>query len=486
MPFLRRHLALITVAAAISALYLYKLNGAGVLGPDEPRYAAIGRRMAQTGDLVTPRLWGSPWFEKPPLLYWMAAAGTSLGLGPDLCGRLPVALLSLAFLALCFVLLKREFGFRVGAAAMALLATSAGWLAFSSLCLTDLPLACFFSLAVFLSLPVLREQPKLVRLNRRFALIGVSIGLAALAKGLVPIALALPLLWFLRRFWRKWWIAVAAFIVIAGPWYVAVYVKNGYPFIEDFFLKHHLERLYSASLQHVQPWYYYLPVLLAGIFPWTPLLGIFFLRSKAWDSRRRCLAGVVLWGLLLFSASLNKLPGYLLPLFPSLFALIASQFESKCIIQFSRGWLVACAVLAACIPLIAKILPFSLEQGRLSFQAFGSISLTAFFYIFAPIVAVLIAKRSWAAPVLVLCIVAGGFYLKIVSYPVLDREVSARGFWRTIRSSSDRLCDGGVNRDWVYGISYYRGALLPACKGGQAELRLRTEGHGRPVILEGK
>ncbi len=486
MPFLRRRLAFITIAIAIAALYLYKLNGAGALGPDEPRYAAIGRSMARTGDLVTPSLWGTPWFEKPPLLYWMTAAGTTLELGPDLCGRLPVALLSLAFLAVTFVLLKSEFGFRAAASTTALLATSAGWLAFSSLCLTDLPLAVFFSLAVFLSLPLMREQPKLCQVNQRFVLIGICFGLAVLAKGLVPIALALPLLWFLRRLWRTWWIALAAFVVVAGPWYVAVYLKNGYPFIEDFFLKHHLERLYSASLQHVQPWYYYLPVLLAGIFPWTPLLGIFFLRNRDWDARRRCLAAVVLWGLVLFSASLNKLPGYLLPLFPSLFALVASQFESKCIIQFSRFWLIACAVLAACIPLVAKILPFSMAQGKLSLSAAGTVSLTEFFYIFVPIVAVLIAKRSWAAPVLVLCIVAGGFYLKIVSYPVLDQEVSARGFWRSIKASSGRLCDGGVNRDWVYGISYYRGALLPACSGEHAELRLRTEGHGPPVILAGK
>ncbi len=486
MPFLRRHLAFITIAIAIAALYLYKLNGVGALGPDEPRYAAIGRSMARTGDLITPKLWGLPWFEKPPLVYWMTAAGTTLGLGPDLCGRLPVALLSLAFLAASFVLLKSEFGFRAAASTAALLATSAGWLAFSSLCLTDLPLAVFFSLAVFLSLPLMREPHKLTQVNRRFVLIGVSIGLAALAKGLVPIALALPLFWFLRRLWRKWWIAIAAFVVVAGPWYIAVYLNNGYPFIEDFFLKHHLERLYSATLQHVQPWYYYLPVLLAGIFPWTPLLGIFFLRNRAWDTRRRCLAAVVLWGLVLFSASLNKLPGYLLPLFPSLFALIASQFESKSTVQFSRAWLIACAVLAACVPFIAKILPVSMAQGRLSFQTVGTVSLTEFFYILVPIVAVLIAKRSWAAPVLVLCIVAGGFYLKIVSYPVLDEKVSARGFWRSIKASSDRLCDGGVNRDWVYGISYYRGALLPACTGGHAELRLRTEGHGPPVILPGK
>src|SRR5581483_6500388 len=90
--------------------YLYKLDGVGMLKEDEPRYAAIGQAMAQTGNFVTPKLRGSPWFEKPPLLYWMTAAGTLLGLDAEEAARLPVALLSLAFLATSFAMLRREFG----------------------------------------------------------------------------------------------------------------------------------------------------------------------------------------------------------------------------------------------------------------------------------------------------------------------------------------------------------------------------------------
>jgi 4-amino-4-deoxy-L-arabinose transferase-like glycosyltransferase len=56
---------------ALFFLYFFGLGRTGLLGPDEPRYAAIGREMAQTGDWVTPRLNGQPWFEKPALLYWI-------------------------------------------------------------------------------------------------------------------------------------------------------------------------------------------------------------------------------------------------------------------------------------------------------------------------------------------------------------------------------------------------------------------------------
>src|SRR3974390_845649 len=57
------------------ALFFYALGGIGFIGPDEPRYAAIAREMLTTGDYITPRLYGTPWFEKPPLMYWVAAAG---------------------------------------------------------------------------------------------------------------------------------------------------------------------------------------------------------------------------------------------------------------------------------------------------------------------------------------------------------------------------------------------------------------------------
>src|SRR5271154_6064707 len=101
------------VAAILSALCLYSLSFSGppppgLLGPDEPRYAAIGRAMAATGDWITPRLWGQPWFEKPALLYWMTAAGFKLGLGPDMAPRFPVALASVAFLVYFFFVLRRE------------------------------------------------------------------------------------------------------------------------------------------------------------------------------------------------------------------------------------------------------------------------------------------------------------------------------------------------------------------------------------------
>ncbi len=73
-------------------LFFHALGGIGFLGPDEPRYASVARAMFESGDYVTPRLMGETWFEKPVLMYWLAAAGYAvLGVG-EVAARLPSAL----------------------------------------------------------------------------------------------------------------------------------------------------------------------------------------------------------------------------------------------------------------------------------------------------------------------------------------------------------------------------------------------------------
>jgi 4-amino-4-deoxy-L-arabinose transferase-like glycosyltransferase len=395
---------------------------------------------------------------------------------------LPVALLSLAFLAGMLELLRREFGIEAAAIATALLATSAGWLAYSSFALTDVPLAVFFSTAVFLGLPLLRAKPDTQHIDLRFALIGAALGLATLAKGLVPLVLAAPLVWFLRAFWRKYWIAAAACAIIALPWYVLVYLRNGKVFLLEFFWKHHFERLYSATLQHVQPWYYYVPILLAALFPWSPLFGVVVLRPRTSDRRRTCLSVIVGFGFLFFSASLNKLPGYLLPLLPSAFVLLGASFEFRRTAEFSRWWFAACGALVGLLPLVARFLPQSLESGKLTVGSLGHFTATQWAYVLAPVVVAAVARRTWIIPVLVIMFVFGGMLLKITAYPSLDRDVSPRVFWRSIQTRSGEVCDGGLDRHWDYGIAFYRGAPLPPCTSGSYKFELLSRGHGIPVL----
>src|SRR5260370_36905643 len=145
-------------SAAVLAflLFFYGLSHTGLLGQDEPRYAAIGMEMARSGDWITPRLWGAGWFEKPALLYWMTGAGFRLGLSEELAPRVPVAMLSVAFLGFYWWLLRRIYSERVATYATGMLATCAGWLGYSYVSVMDIPLAATFSAGILLRTASLR------------------------------------------------------------------------------------------------------------------------------------------------------------------------------------------------------------------------------------------------------------------------------------------------------------------------------------------
>ncbi len=158
-------------------LYLLDLGGVGFLGPDEPRYASIGREMARSHDFVTPRLGGEAWFEKPPLLYWMIALGRMAHLPDEWAARLPVTLASIAFLVFFFGIVMREFTPRAAIAATTILATSAGWLAYSFVAVTDLPMSAALAAAMLIAMLDTRREQGYVA--------GALLGLAVLAKGFV-------------------------------------------------------------------------------------------------------------------------------------------------------------------------------------------------------------------------------------------------------------------------------------------------------------
>lgn len=443
---------MVCICAAF-VLYFFGLTRAGMLGPDEPRYAAIGRAMAQRGDWVTPRLWGHPWFEKPALLYWMTALAFKAGLSQDLAPRLPVALASVAFLLYFAIALRRDFGDRAAFFSTAMLATSAGWLAFSHVAVTDLPMSVAFAAAMLAVLG-----------GRSAVLAGILLGVAVLAKGLVPLALFLPALWFWRKRGRDLIVLLAAAALVAAPWYILVSLRNGSPFFEEFFWKHHFARYVSGSLLHARPFWFYVPVLAAGLFPWSPFLLLLFSKRFYDDRRAAFLLAWLGWGFVFFSASRNKLPGYLLPLLPAAAALMGIALgqvreRSAKIIAL----VAASALLLSVAPAVRDFLPNALAAGLTR----AHFSLPALWILLAVLVALCCAmlertgKRPQAIGVIAALVVASVAQIVWQVYPVLDREVSPRVFW--LSPSNSIACIPEASRSWRYGLDYYAQRDLPDC-----------------------
>jgi 4-amino-4-deoxy-L-arabinose transferase-like glycosyltransferase len=459
-------LTALLVLIVLYFLYVFQSSAVGWLGPDEPRYASIGHDMAVSGDWLTPRLWGKPWFEKPPLLYWLIGIFHFSGLSPESAARIPVALLSAAFLFFYFWILRRLFDAATAWSSSLLLATSAGWVAFSQIAVTDLPLAVTFSSAMLLGLAWLNGAPR----SFLYAA-ALLLGFALLAKGLVALALSAPFFLFAYRRWKSLLWPAALTLAVALPWYAAITYLYGRTFLDDFFWKHHFQRLVSDSIQHGQPFWFYLPVLLAGLLPWTPLT--LAVRPRVWwaDLRLRFLLAWLVFGFLFFSASTNKLPGYLLPLFPTAAALLGHSVSQAASL---RRILPACVVLLAFLPMVAGVLPTALLSG-LSRAPLESIPWEYFAFIVPFAVAVWWAERSSrrqsALALAALFTSAGLVWLKLSVYPVLDRLVTARPLAAEIAPVAAQTCIEDLHRNLQYGLSAYLHQELPDCQSSPRPIR---------------
>jgi 4-amino-4-deoxy-L-arabinose transferase-like glycosyltransferase len=399
------------LVAALAIPYLFLLSASGLFGPDEPRYAAIGHQMASSGDWITPTLWGKPWFEKPPLLYWLIASFDKLGLDPDLAARLPVSLLGLGLL---FAMPTFESALVLG--------TSIGWLAISQVAVTDIPLSvCFHAFLILM----LRNRPWPA---------GLALGLAILAKGLVPVALALPILFLYRTEWRHW----LAAILTATPWYLACYLANGQRFIDEFIIRHHIQRFLSPELQHVQPFWFYIPVLLGLLMPWAPAL--YAIRIK--DEHKPHLY-TILWATLFLSISKNKLPAYILPILPSIAILIAPTLR--------RWHYAAAAAILIALPAATPWVPTAIEEGL----GKANLNTTAWFWLLASPAAAYAAHR-WRSLSLIPIALLSIFMLKINLYPSIATQVSAK-------YSKLTCLPEGASRGLRYGLSYYLNREVDYC-----------------------
>ena len=346
---------LVLIIATLYLCYFHNLGAIGLVGPDEPRYAWIAREMHESGDWVTPRLYGKPWFEKPVLLYWGAALSFKLFGVSEAAARFPSALAALlATLAIAW-LAWRVYGPWTARWLLLLLPTTVGMIGFSHAAVTDMPFAATLTIALAFAAIILgltrNQQSPPVQQTPWLALIffGFFLGLATLAKG--PAAIVLSgggvLLWaaFTKR-WRNAFrclhpVAIASFCLTALPWYILCSRRNP-DFFRIFIIEHNFKRYLTPEFQHIQPFWFYVPVLLIAFAPWTLALvwSTLFGAFRAWPQRRPSDATLlalcwIVFCLVFFSISKSKLPGYILPAVPPI-ALLLSRVYVRLVPQEGR------------------------------------------------------------------------------------------------------------------------------------------------------
>ena len=351
----------------------------GLFMPDEGRYADIAREMLDSGDWVTPRLNGLRYFEKPPLQYW-ATAGAFAAFGVDeWTARLWPALTGLLCIAFtAFAALRLAPGTPWALTALAL-AGSWGFFLGGQFLTLDMGLT-FFLTAAMLGYALSRREGLSRSAQQNWMLLAwAAAACAVLSKGLVGVlipGLALAVYALVERdlapLKRLHWIAgLSLFAAIVAPWFVLVQHRNP-EFFRFFFVHEHFERYLLPEHHRPGPWWYFVPVLLVGLWPWTPAVPAAI--ARGWkapaaggfrlDRFLTVWAGVIV---VFFSASHSKLPGYILPAVPAIVLLFARHYPAMSE-RLRRAPALAAIASGVVLAALAGALPAFSE--RLSWTAF--------------------------------------------------------------------------------------------------------------------
>jgi len=332
------------IFALILTVYVYfaGLGDYGFVDPDEGRYSEIPREMIESGDYITPRLNYVKYFEKPILHYWLTAASFKIFGQNEFAGRFfPVVLGLLGCVVtslLAYIITKDQ---RASFVSGMILAASTLWFGISRINITDMTLTFFFTLSLYFFRLWIEDGQKFLWLCMFY----ISMALTVLTKGLIGVVLpgGIAVIYALMTKQSKKILtrifsptAIIIFFVVNCIWFVPVCMANS-DFFHFFFIREHFLRYTTRIHERYQPFYWFIPVLLAGLVPYT---GALYDSIKAMFGKCRLVPksdGIFLglWffmTFIFFSLSNSKLVTYILPCFPPLAILAGaslSSFEGK-------------------------------------------------------------------------------------------------------------------------------------------------------------
>ena len=468
-------------------LFFFGLAQFGLIGADEPRYAQVAREMLARHDWITPTLGGKPWLEKPPLYYWQAMIAFRMFGVSDWAARLPSALdATLMVLAVYMFLRRFRPGFQLDGALMT--ASAVGVIGFARAASTDMPLAAAFTVALLAWYAWYESGSKLYLSAFYFFLAA-----GTLAKGPVAAALAAIIILTLaaakgelklvrRTLWPP---GILFFCLVTLPWYIAVQLQNP-DFFRVFILEHNLARFGTNLYRHEEPFWFYLPVALLGLIPWTMFVVSALVESiQAWWAEKREFlqsenafqAFLLIWllvPLVFFSFSQSKLPGYIVPALPAGTVLLAEHLRKRRRPNERPGFLLSLLhSIVAAAPLIPAMMLSSLVfQHRLAWGR--ALAVTAGFAVIlaAGITATLRTAsglRMLRFVTLVPVVLAVTAVLRLGA-PSLDSVLSARPIAAELARLERKTMPLAVlrlSRETEFGLEFYRDQPVARYEAGQ-------------------
>lgn len=325
----------------LGGLFFILLGTRPLFVPDEGRYAEIAREMANSNDFITPYLNGVKYFEKPVLFYWLGAAAIKV-IGLNLWSVRSInALLGLLGCLFTYFTARQCYDRATGLLAALILGTSTLYFVMAHMVSLDLTITVFLTACLFAFLLGI-EQPLGIKRRGYFWAASAFAALAVLTKGLIGIIFPVMIIgtWIaligewrlLKRIYLSSCIVI--FLLIATPWHILVGVKNP-EFFYFYFIDQHFLRYTTKAVGHYQPFWFFIPCLILGFFPWIVFLPQALMANfpPSWRLRRHFQTELffLLWAVLIFaffSFSKSKLIPYILPVLPPL-AILTARYLIK-------------------------------------------------------------------------------------------------------------------------------------------------------------
>ncbi len=468
------------ILAALCALYFFLLGAMPLANPDEGRYAEIPREMLESGDWVSPRLNAVVYFEKPPLMYWVNAVCLRL-LGPgEASMRLPPVLFALLGIGMTVYTARRIYGVRAGWISGIVLASSILYFALARILILDMAVSVLTAGCLFCFMLGMRAE---AGRERRLWFLGLYAfaALATLAKGLIGVAIpgAVMFLWLLVfNQWRQLLpfhllSGTALFLAIALPWHLLAADRNP-QWAHFYFVQEHWQRFTSPIHARTAPWWFFIPILLVGLFPWTGLVipAVKRLATEGWSRRHQHLETwfLIVWTafiFLFFSYSNSKLAPYILPVFPAVAifigAAVARAFEQSSPNELKPGlWINAGLLLLLGIAFLAVSLkPTLIRQADIANSlrpyavglglGIGGVSLLSIFFLL----------RSKVRGALALHVAGMALFLMVIC--VLAPKIITRNTKDLAQTFRERSTDGESiyhYRGFFHDFLFYSGRLV--------------------------
>lgn len=328
MNYDSRKAALILVGI-VAFNILCGIGGVAMLDPDEPVYAETAKEMIRFHDYLSPRIYNEFWYDKPPIFYWLLVGSMKLFGGfSEFAARLPASLMAIFSVLLTYASFSRLMNPRAGWWSAMVMGTSVMLMYMGKASVTDTTLLFFLTAAL------------LCFLHRRYWLLYICCGLAVMTKG--PIGVVFPggiifcYLLLTRNLKELLHIHVIPGLfltfLIGTPWYAYMYQVHGWQFVHDFLGFHNVQRFAKPLHPARVHWWFYIPVLILGFFPWTGLLlqSIKNAITKSRAHERDVLLFLEVWTafvFLFFSAAQTKQVSYMLLLSPALAGLIGWNLD---------------------------------------------------------------------------------------------------------------------------------------------------------------